>query len=68
MSVWGEHEVESKINDILRETLHQEAHHFGRPYPSAYQLAIAGDRRWPEVRTALGSPVPAENPIRAGGS
>ena len=56
MSVWGEREVESKITDILRETPYQEAHHFGRPYLSAYQLAIAVDRRWPEVRTALGNP------------
>jgi len=55
MSVWGEFEVESKITDILRETPYQEAHHFGRPYLSAYQLAIAVDRRWPEVRTALGN-------------
>jgi hypothetical protein len=55
MSVWGELEVESKVTDILRETPHQEAHHFGRPYLSAYQLAIAVDRRWPEVRTALGN-------------
>jgi hypothetical protein len=45
MSVWGEREVERKITDILRETPHQEAHHFGRPYLSAYQLAIAVDRR-----------------------
>jgi hypothetical protein len=56
MSVWGEHEIESKITEILRETPHQEAHHFGRPYRSSYQLAIAVDRRWPEVRTALGNP------------
>ncbi len=55
MSVWGELEVESKIIDILRGIPHQEAHHFGRPYLSAYQLAIAVDRRWPEVRTALGN-------------
>jgi len=56
MSVWSEREVENKITDILRETPYQEAHHFGRPYLSAYQLAIAVDRRWPEVRTALGNP------------
>jgi len=56
MSVWDECEVERKITDILRETPYQEAHHFGRPYLSAYQLAIAVDRRWPEVRTALGNP------------
>ena len=41
MSVWGEHAVEGKIIRILRETPYQEAHHFGRPYLSAYQLAIA---------------------------
>ena len=56
MSVWGDFEVESKITDILREIPHQEEHHFGRPYLSAYQLAIAVDRRWPEVRTALDNP------------
>lgn len=56
MSVWGEHAVESKIIDILKETPYQETHHFGRPYLSAYQLAISMDRRWPEVRTAVGNP------------
>ena len=56
MSVWGDFEVESKITDILREIPHQEEHHFGRPYLSAYQLAIAVDRRWPVVRTALDNP------------
>ena len=55
MSVWGDFEVESKIIDILRDTPHQEAHHFGRPYLSAYQLAIAVDRRWPGIRAALGN-------------
>jgi hypothetical protein len=56
VSIWSEREVENKVTDILRETPYQEAHHFGRPYLSAYQLAIAVDRRWPEVRTALGNP------------
>jgi hypothetical protein len=55
MSVWGDFEVESKITDILRETPYQETHHFGHPYLSAYQLAIAVDRRWPGVRAALGN-------------
>jgi hypothetical protein len=55
MSVWGDFEVEGKIIDILRQTPYQEAHHFGRPYMSAYQLAIAVDRRWPRVRAALGN-------------
>jgi len=55
MSVWSDYEVEGKITDILRQTPYQEAHHFGRPYLSAYQLAIAVDRRWPSVRAALGN-------------
>ena len=55
MSVWGDFEVEDKITDILRQTPFQEEHHFGRPYLSAYQLAIAVDRRWPRVRAALGN-------------
>ncbi|HZR53121.1 MAG TPA: hypothetical protein VFB06_26860 [Streptosporangiaceae bacterium] len=56
MSVWERSEIERKITDILRETPYQEAHHFGRPYLSAYQLAIAVDRRWPDVRNALDNP------------
>jgi hypothetical protein len=56
MSVWETFEVERKITDILRETPYQEAHHFGPPYLSAYQLAIAMDRRWPDVRNALDNP------------
>ena len=55
MSVWSELEVGSKITGILRETPYQQAHHFGRPCLSACQLAIAVDRRWAEVRTALGN-------------
>jgi hypothetical protein len=55
VSVWGDFEVEGKITDILRGTPYQEAHHFGRPYLSAYQLAIAVERRWPGVRAALGN-------------
>jgi hypothetical protein len=56
MSVWERFEVERKIIGILRETPHQEAHHFGRPYLSAYQLAIEVDRRWPDLRNALDNP------------
>jgi hypothetical protein len=56
MSVWENSEVERKVTEILRETPRQEAHHFGRPYLSAYQLAIALDRRWRDVRDALDNP------------
>lgn len=58
MSVWTEHEVEAKVLDVLGDVpTINDAHHFGRPYMSAYQLAIELHRRYPDVAMALGQPV-----------
>jgi hypothetical protein len=54
MSVWADHEVENKVLAILSDVhLVNDYHHFGRPYMTAYQLAINLDARYPEVKTAL---------------
>jgi len=58
MSVWDEQDVEQKVVEVLRDVpLTNEHHAFGRPFMTAYQLAIALDARFPEVRQALGYPL-----------
>ena len=49
MSIWDEHDLERKITDILSEIRPDDpAHHFGRPFLTAYQLAIEFARRFPQ--------------------
>lgn len=44
-SQWEQYDIENKIRAILRRvTSHDPAHHFGRPFLTAYQLAIAYDQ------------------------
>ncbi|WP_285485408.1 hypothetical protein [Amycolatopsis sp. NBRC 101858] len=44
-----------KVVNVLREvTPEPPRHHLGRPYATAYQLAIALDTRYPEVARELG--------------
>jgi hypothetical protein len=58
MSVWDEQDVEHKVVAVLRDVpLTNEHHAFGRPFMTAYQLAIALDARFPEVRQVLGYPL-----------
>ena len=55
MSIWSDYDVEAKVIDVLGHVhLVNDYHHFGRPYISAYQVAIALDARYPEVAQALG--------------
>lgn len=58
MSTWVDEDVERKVVDILRDvpTINR-THHFGRPFISAYQLAVALHRRYPEVAAALNQPL-----------
>ncbi len=55
-SLWQEYCFEERIETILREVEYTSRpdHHFGRPYLSAYQLAIEFALRHPESHTALG--------------
>jgi len=58
MSLWQEHDIESKVLAILQEAPEAaEGHHLGRPFLTAYQIAIEFNRRHPEVVAALGLPV-----------
>ncbi|HVM34831.1 MAG TPA: hypothetical protein VM784_05750 [Actinomycetota bacterium] len=61
MSVWADQHVENRILEILGDVREGvEGHHFGRPFITAYQLAIALDRRYPQIREALGEELGGE--------
>lgn len=59
MSKWEQHQMSDRIRRAL-EAVHlnnPDGHHFGRPYVSSYQLAIALDREDPTLKDALGKQV-----------
>ena len=55
MSKWSEHEIHAKLTDILGSV--QYDHHFGRPYITAYQLAINLYEKHPDIEADLALPV-----------
>lgn len=56
MSICEDHSIESRIREILA-TVPDDGHHFGRPFLSAYQIAIAFDQRFPRAAALIGKPV-----------
>lgn len=55
MIIWDHYEVEDRIRSILRDVYsHDPHHHFGRPFLTAYQLAIEFNYRHPETVRAMG--------------
>jgi len=55
-SLWQQHHIEDRVIQILRD-FEDEGHHFGRPFLTAYQLAIEFDRRNHDIVTQLGKEV-----------
>jgi len=55
-SLWQQHNIEDRVIQILRE-VEDRGHHFGRPFLTAYQLAIEFDRRHHDIVTQLGKEV-----------
>lgn len=51
MSDWKKFDFEGKLQAILQssEFRTKKAHHFDHPYVSAYQLAVAFERQYPEL-------------------
>jgi len=47
-TLWQQYDIENRIIQILRE-VEDEGHHFGRPFLTAYQLAIEFDRRHHDI-------------------
>jgi hypothetical protein len=56
MSVWEEQGVEAAVLEALGDVHlnNPDGHHFGRPYLTAYQLAIAVNAGRPEIAATLG--------------
>ena len=58
MSFWQEHKIESKVMLILQDVPDgDDEHHIGRPYLTAYQIAIEFARRHPVTVANLGWPI-----------
>ena len=61
MSIWDEFSIESRIRQILdvasRDTSRDKSHHFGRPFLTAYQIAIAFVEAHPKDAERIGKPV-----------
>lgn len=58
MSIWSEHDLTDKLVEILADVhCNNDVHHFGRPYVSAYQIAIEMQRRFPDTVAAIGKPI-----------
>ena len=50
MSFWQQHGIEEKVISILRDVPDTaEGHHIGRPYLTAYQIAIEFAERHPDI-------------------
>ena len=59
MSHWEELDIAAKLTEILSD-VHYTAkpdHHFGRPFLTAYQLAIEFANRHPEDVVTIGQPI-----------
>ena len=55
-SFWQQHNIEDRVIQILKG-VEDEDHHFGRPFLTAYQLAIEFDRRHHDIVIQLGKEV-----------
>ncbi|PWK82580.1 hypothetical protein C8D88_113173 [Lentzea atacamensis] len=55
MSIWERLSVQEKVREALGTVtiVNESGHHFGRPYMTAYQLAIKVDRAHPEIAKEL---------------
>ncbi|MDE0395537.1 MAG: hypothetical protein OYK82_12255 [Gammaproteobacteria bacterium] len=58
MSMWETYSLESRIRKILHEvpTRHSD-HHFGRPFLTAYQIAICFAKRYPSDYATIGKDI-----------
>ena len=56
MSIWKKYSIERRIREIL-ESVHGKKHHFGQPFFSAYQIAIAFDQRFPRKANLIAKAV-----------
>jgi hypothetical protein len=59
MDHWAQYNIYAKLRDILAAVSYE--HHFGgRPFVTAYQLAIEFDKQYPTIVAALNLPIGGE--------
>jgi hypothetical protein len=57
-TTWDTHDVTDKVHEILAGVEYPDPqHHFGRPFLTAYQLAIEFAERFPDTFRQIGLPV-----------
>lgn len=56
-SEWNQFSMNDKIKQILDKTSHDPKHHFGRPFLSAYQIAIEFQQLFPKEFSAISKSV-----------
>ena len=64
-SFWEENELEQKVVEVLFGVNYDRSHHFGRPFLTAYQLAILVKARFPDTFRLLGHPLGEGEPVFA---
>jgi hypothetical protein len=58
MSMWEQHDLTAKITEILGGVqFDNDEHHFGRPFVTAYQVAIELQRLYPDTVAGIGKPL-----------
>jgi hypothetical protein len=57
MNKWRDLQLEDCVTEILCEFHFDEKHHFGRPFASSYQIAIAFAGRFPDLFEQIGLPL-----------
>ena len=55
---WEDNDLDRKVEEVLSGiTYYEPGHHFGRPFLTAYQLAIIVRARYPETFRCFGHPI-----------
>ena len=57
MSQWDDLDMDTKISQILAVQSHEPTHHFGRPFLTPYQIAIAFQEQYPADFQTIGKPL-----------
>lgn len=57
MNKWHDLQLQDRLTEILCEFCFDDTHHFGRPFASAYQIAIAFAGRYPDLFARIGLPL-----------
>lgn len=57
MSQWNDLNMDTKISEILRVDSHYPNHHFGRPFMTPYQIAIAFHCQFSQEFQTIGKPL-----------